>query len=99
MNNDDLSTAITSTQQLRNDQPDNPTAGAVAAGILNLAGYTPLAFLEASEALDTFYQVNPNPPEAPSDFLPFYQELVTTIATPDNSVSDLYARVCRYAHV
>lgn len=86
VNNDDLSTAITSTQQLRNDQPDNPTAGAVAAGILNLAGYTPLAFLESSEALDTFYRVNPNPAEAPSDFLPSYQELVTTMATPDNSV-------------
>ena len=49
LNNNDLSTAITSTQQLRNVQPDNATAGAVAANILKEAGYPTLAFLEASQ--------------------------------------------------
>ena len=86
VNNNDLNTAITTTQQLRLDQPDNATAGAVAAGILNLAGYESLAFLEASDALTTFYRVNPTPAEAPSNFLPSYQELLTSMATPDGSV-------------
>ena len=86
VNNDDLNTAITITQQLRTEQPDNATAGAVAAGILSLAGYDSLAFLEASDALSTFYRVNPTPVEAPSNFLPSYQQLLTTMATPDDSV-------------
>jgi len=86
LNNNDLATAITSTQQLRNAQPDNATAGAVAASILNEAGYPTIAFLEASDALSTFYRVNPNPTEAPSDFLPGFQDLVTTMATPDTTV-------------
>ena len=86
VNNDDLDTAITITQQLRTDQPDNATAGAVAAGILSLAGYDSLAFLEASDALSTFYRVNPAPVEAPSNFLPSYQQLLTTMATPDDTV-------------
>src|SRR5262249_47211797 len=72
--------------QLRNAQPDNATAGAVAANILKEAGYPSLAFLEASDALSTFYRVNSNPVEAPSDFLPGFQDLVTTMATPDISV-------------
>src|SRR5262249_17422485 len=37
------------------------------------------------DALSTFYRVNPNPTEAPSDFLPGFQDLVTTMATPDTS--------------
>jgi hypothetical protein len=86
VNNNDLNTAITITQQLRLDQPDNATAGAVAAGILNQAGYESLAFLEASDALSTFYRVNPTPVEAPSNFLPSYQQLLTSMATPDDSV-------------
>jgi len=86
LNDNDLATAISSTQQLRNAQPDNATAGAVAANILKEAGYPSLAFLEASDALSTFYRVNPNPAEAPSDFLPGFQDLVTTMATPDTSV-------------
>jgi MBG domain (YGX type)/PASTA domain/Bacterial Ig-like domain (group 3)/Dockerin type I domain len=86
VNNNDLNTAITITQQLRLDQPDNATAGAVAASILNQAGYESLAFLEASDALSTFYRVNPTPVEAPSNFLPSYQQLLTSMATPDDSV-------------
>jgi len=86
LNNNDLATAITSTQQLRNSQPDNATAGAVAANILKEAGYPTIAFLEASDALDRFYRANPNPVEAPSDFLPGFQDLVTTMATPDTTV-------------
>ncbi|HET9802861.1 MAG TPA: dockerin type I domain-containing protein [Candidatus Acidoferrum sp.] len=87
LNSNDLSTAITLTQQLRIAQPDNALAGAVAANILKEAGYPTLAFLEASNALATFYRVNPNPIEAPSNFLPFYQELLTTAATPDSSAA------------
>ena len=85
LNNNDLSTAITLTQQLRNAQPDNALAGSVAANILKEAGYPALAFLEASDALSTFYRINPNPVEAPSNFLPSYQELLTTVATPDST--------------
>src|SRR5262249_49778827 len=60
LNNNDLATAITSTQQLRNSQPDNATAGAVAANILKEAGYPTIAFLEESEARDRFYRANPS---------------------------------------
>ena len=87
LNNNDLSTAITLTQQLRIAQPDNALAGAVAANILKEAGYPTLAFLEASNALATFYRVNPNPVEAPSNFLPSYQELLTIAATPDSATA------------
>jgi len=87
LNHNDLGAAITLTQQLRNAQPDNALAGAVAANILKEAGYPALAFLEASEALSTFYRINPNPVEAPSNFLPSFQELLTTVATPDATAS------------
>jgi hypothetical protein len=86
VNSDDLVTAITATQQLRTAQPDNPGAAAIAANVLNLAGYSALAFLESSDALDTFYRLNPAPVEAPFNFLPTYQQLLTDMATPDNSV-------------
>ncbi len=86
VNSDDLVTAVTATQQLRTAQPDNPGAAAIAASVLNLAGYGALAFLQSSDALDTFYRLNPAPVEAPFNFLPSYQQLLTDMATPDNSV-------------
>lgn len=86
VNSDDLIAAVTATQQLRTAQPDNPGAAAIAANVLNLAGYSALAFLESSDALDTFYRLNPAPVEAPFNFLPTYQQLLTDMATPENSV-------------
>jgi hypothetical protein len=86
VNSDDLVSAVTATQQLRTAQPDNPGAAAIAANVLNLAGYGALAFLESSDALDTFYRLNPAPVEAPFNFLPSYQQLLTDMATPDDSV-------------
>jgi hypothetical protein len=86
VNTGDFFSAVTATQQLRLDQPDNPEAAAIAAGVLGLAGYGPLAFLESSDALDTFYRVNPTPQEAPFNLLTSYQQLLTVMATPDESV-------------
>ncbi len=86
VNSDDLVTAVTETQQLRIAQPNNPAAAAIAANILNLAGYEPLAFLQYSDALYTYYQLNPTPVEAPFNFLPSYQQFLTDMATPDDTI-------------
>jgi len=85
INTGDFVTAVNATQQLRLNQPDNANAAAVAAGVLNLAGYGALAFLQTSDALNTFYRTNPNPVEAPINLLSSYQQLVNTIATPDTT--------------
>src|SRR5260221_12226391 len=50
INTGDFVTAVNATQQLRLNQPDNANAAAVAAGVLNLAGYGALAFLQTSDA-------------------------------------------------
>jgi len=53
INSGDVNTAVTTTQQLRLAQPDNPIAAAAAANVLVVAGYPEIAFLQASDALDT----------------------------------------------
>ncbi|MGH9733796.1 MAG: hypothetical protein ACRD8A_04300 [Candidatus Acidiferrales bacterium] len=79
----DVNTAINVTQQVRVAQPDNPLAASAAANVLEKAGYPTLAFLEANEALDTFYRVNPTATEAPSNLLTMYQRLLGAVSTPE----------------
>ncbi len=86
-NTDDIVTAVTVTQQLRLAQPDNAIAAIVAANVLNLAGYTGLALLQGSDALNTYYRVNPTALEAPSTLLATYQDLFATMATPGTAAS------------
>lgn len=77
----DLDAAVKMTQQLRQDQPHNPSAAMASANVLAIAGYDGLALLQASGALDTYYQFNPTPSEAPADLLAMYQGLLTTVST------------------
>jgi dockerin type I repeat protein/Big-like domain-containing protein len=83
LNADDIHAAVTTTQQLRQAQPNNPSAAIASANVLAIAGYPALALLQGSAALNTYYQFNATPSEAPSDLLTVYQELLTSMATAD----------------
>jgi len=85
LNRDDFDTAIRTTQQLLLAQPDNTQAMAAAADVLETAGYTGLAFVQAGAALNAYRQANPTLSEAPSNLLTLYQRLLTEMATPDGS--------------
>jgi hypothetical protein len=91
INNNDIPTAVTITQQLRIAQPNNAMAAIVAANVLQDGGYSSLAFLQASDALNTYYTQNVNPAEAPSTILPLYQNLFTTFATPSSAATSTFA--------
>jgi len=81
LNAGDVNGAVATANQLHLDQPNNPSAAIATANVLAIAGYDGLALLQASEALDTYYQFNPTPSEAPSDLLNMYQKLLTTMST------------------
>ncbi|HMI51609.1 MAG TPA: Ig-like domain-containing protein [Candidatus Saccharimonadales bacterium] len=81
LNAGDVNGAVATANQLHLDQPNNPSAAIATANALAIAGYDGLALLEASEALDMYYQFNPIPSEAPSDLLNMYQKLLTTVST------------------
>lgn len=81
LNADDIHGAVTTTQQLRQAQPNNPSAGIASANMLAIAGYPALALLQGSAALKTYYQFSSAPSEAPSSLLTSYQDLLATITT------------------
>ncbi len=87
LNAGDLNGAVNTVQQLHLSQPTNPAAVIASANILALAGYSGVALLEASTALNTYYQFNPAPSEAPSDLLTTYQELLAIMNAPSAPAS------------
>ncbi len=83
LNHNDIDSAVRTTQQLLLAQPDNPQAMIAAANVLEIAGYTGLAFMQASAALNVYYEANLTTTEAPSNLLLMHQRLWTEMVTPD----------------
>jgi len=75
----DLNGALSTVQQLLTAQPGNPPAMSAAANLLELQGYSGLAFFQARDALNAYLQANPGLYDPPSNLLTMYQRLFTTM--------------------
>jgi hypothetical protein len=90
-NADDLNGALSTVQQLLTAQPGDPSAMSAAANLLELEGYSGLAFFQARDALNAYLMANPSLNDPPSNLLTMSQRLFTkmTATAPASATTTL----------
>ena len=83
----DLDGALSTVLQLVQSQAANSSAMSAAANLLELQGYPGLAFFQAGNALNAYFQANPSLYDPPSNLLTMNQRLLTQMVTPASSAS------------
>ncbi|MGC2466342.1 MAG: Ig-like domain repeat protein [Candidatus Acidiferrum sp.] len=87
----DLNGALSTVQQLLTAQPGDPSAMSAAANLLELQGYSGLAFFQARDALNAYLAANPSLNDPPSNLLTMSQRLFTkmTATAPASATTTL----------
>ncbi|MGA2095254.1 MAG: Ig-like domain-containing protein [Candidatus Acidiferrum sp.] len=87
-NNGDLTDALNAVQQNLTAQPQDTASMAAIANLIELDGYPQVAFFAASNAVSTYYQLNPTPIEAPFNLLTMYERLLGSMTGTGTGPAD-----------
>lgn len=85
VNNGDFDGAFASMQQLMQAQPTNTLAMTAAANVLELQGYSNLAYVQARAAADAYYSLKTLNPEPPSNLLTILKRTLETSLAGDSA--------------
>jgi MBG domain (YGX type)/Dockerin type I domain/Bacterial Ig-like domain (group 3) len=81
-----LDAALSTIQQYLTSYPNDPLALTASANLLQLQGYPQLAYAQATLAMNAYAQTGFYGPEAPTNLLTTYQQLLTYMTTPPASM-------------